>query len=118
MDVARDLLDKMVVDRNDRDMGRVDDIVVEMEAGRPPKIASILIGASVLGERLHPAIGRWAATLERWIGVARERPVRIDAGEIDQIDRAVRLRLSIGETEAAAVESLVRRWLLHIPGGG
>ena len=118
MHVVRDLVDKRVVDRNDRDMGRVDDIVINIEPGSPPVLASILIGASALGARLHPRIGRWAAAIERWLGVAAERPVSINAREIDQIDRVVKVRLSIGETSAGAVEGRMRAWLLRIPGSG
>jgi hypothetical protein len=116
VDVTRDLLDQLVVDRNDREMGRVDGIVMEIAPGRPPAISSILIGASALGERLHPAAGRWAATLERWVGVGRERPVTIDAADIREIDRVVRLTLSVGETSAGVVEGRLRSWLLRLPG--
>jgi sporulation protein YlmC with PRC-barrel domain len=116
VDVIRDLLDQLVVDRNDREMGRVDGIVMEITPGRPPAISSILIGASALGERLHPAVGRWAATLERWFGVGRKRPVRIDAADIRKIDRVVALTLSVGETSAGEVERRLKSWLLRLPG--
>jgi sporulation protein YlmC with PRC-barrel domain len=63
VDVVRDLLDKAVVDRNGREMGRVDGIVLEQEAGQPPRLAAILIGPAALGSRLHPALGRLATAV-------------------------------------------------------
>jgi hypothetical protein len=118
VDVARDLLDTLVVDRNDREMGRVDGIVVEIAAGRPPVIGSILIGASTLGERLHPVLGRWAAIVERWLGVERERPVTIEARDIRELGRVAKIRQSVGETSAAAVERRLRAWLVRLPERG
>jgi sporulation protein YlmC with PRC-barrel domain len=37
MDLVRDLLDKKVVDRNGREMGRVDGIVISIRAGAAPR---------------------------------------------------------------------------------
>ena len=116
MDIVRDLLDKAVSDRNGREMGRVDGIVLEQRAGEPPRLSTILIGASTLGERLHPTIGRWASAIESALGIATERPVRIDAGDIEAIDRKVKIGLTIGDTSAGSVEQRVRARLTSIPG--
>jgi sporulation protein YlmC with PRC-barrel domain len=96
MDVVRDVLDKSVVDRNGREMGRVDGLLLEQDAGQPPRVAAILIGPAALGFRLHPGLERAAALVERWLGVERERPVQIDFGDVDDVDDKVRLRLTIG----------------------
>jgi sporulation protein YlmC with PRC-barrel domain len=117
MDVARDLLDKQVVDRNGREMGRVDGIIVEQREGGPPRLSTILIGASVLGERVHPAIGRWVAAVERALGLDNARPVPIAFNDIAEIDRRVKVDVAIGDTAAGAVERWVRGWVTRIPGG-
>lgn len=115
MDVVRDLLDKSVVDRNGQAMGRVDAIVLEQDDG-PPRIATLLIGPAALGSRLHPALGRLVTALERRLGVDRDRPSRIDIGDVEHIDRSIRLRITIGETNAAAIEQRLRRWIARLPG--
>jgi sporulation protein YlmC with PRC-barrel domain len=116
MDVIRDVLDKPISDRNGREMGRVDGIVLERSEGGPPRLTAVLIGPSVLGLRLHPALGRWIAAVEQGFGVAAGRPVRIDFNDIDEIGSHIRTNLAIGETAAATVEQRVRAWLNRIPG--
>ncbi len=115
MDVVKDVLDELVVDRNGREMGRADGILLEVDGG-PPRVAAILIGPAVLGSRLHPALGRLVGALERRLGVARGRPVRVDFADVDKIDRKIQLRLAIGETAVAAIEDQLRAWVLKLPG--
>ena len=42
IDVVHDVLDKHIVDRNGREMGRVDGISVELRGGAPPRLAKCL----------------------------------------------------------------------------
>jgi sporulation protein YlmC with PRC-barrel domain len=116
MDVVRDVLDMPVVDRNGREMGRVDGIVLDRREGQPPRLAAILIGPAALGDRLHPNIGRCVSTLEERAGLGQGRPVRIDFENVADVGRKVKLRLVIGETAVEAVEQRLRDWVLKIPG--
>ena len=116
MDVARDVLDTKVVDRNGREMGRVDGILLDHQAGRPLRLSAIVIGPAALGDRLHPAVGRIVRRIEKWFGLDRNRPARIDFADIDSIDDKVRLRLTIGETAVDAVEQRLRAWVSRLPG--
>jgi hypothetical protein len=115
MDVVRDVLDASVVDRNGREMGRIDAILLEYGDG-PPRITTLLIGPAALGSRLHPAVGRLVSALERRLGIDHDRPARISVGDVDDIDRKIRLRLTIGETAVDAFEQLLRRWIAKLPG--
>ena len=115
MDVVRDVLDKAVVDRNGHEMGRVDGIILEQDAG-PPRLAAILIGPAVLGSRLHPVLGRLVSALERRLGLDTGRPVRIDFADVKEIDRKITLGLAIGETAVETIEKRVRAWVLKLPG--
>lgn len=116
MHLVRDLLDKAVVDRNGREMGRVDGVVLEPRAGAPPRLAAIVIGPAALGYRLHPRIGRVVSAVEKRFGWGRGRPVRIDADALDVAERRVTVRSAIGDTEVDAVEQWLRRWVSRIPG--
>ena len=118
MNLVRDLLDKLVVDRNGREMGRVDGIVLEQGDGTPPRVSALEIGPSVLGHRLHPAIGRWIAGLEQAFGVADGRPVRIAFSDVLEIGTEVKVDLSIGQTNVGTVEQRLRAWIDKIPGAG
>lgn len=116
MDVVRDVLDAAVVDRNGREMGRVDGILLDHRSGEPLRLLAVVIGPAALGDRLHPAVGRFARRLEKTVGLDTRRPTRIDFADVDHIGDKIRLRLTIGETAVAAVEERLRRWVLRLPG--
>jgi len=116
MDVVHDVLDKHIVDRNGREMGRVDGIVLEVRENAPPRLAEVLIGASVLGARVNPLLGRWVHGLEHALGIGKERPIRIAFSHVDAIGGKVKIDLAVGETGADTLEGRIRTWLLKIPG--
>jgi hypothetical protein len=116
VDLVRDVLDQAVVDRNGRPMGRVDGMVLDVRDGAPPRLASIAIGPVVLGQRLHPLIGRWVAAIEQACGIADARPVEIRMTDVTLAGDEVRADCAIGETAAAVVEQRVRGWIRRIPG--
>src|SRR2546421_11622836 len=109
MDLVRDLLDKAVVDRNGREMGRADGLLLDVADGRPPRVTAIEIGPAVLAHRLHPALGRLAALVEELLGVAQGRPVRIPLSQIEQLSLEITADGAISATGAGNVEQLVRR---------
>jgi sporulation protein YlmC with PRC-barrel domain len=115
MDVVRDLLDKPVIDRNRRRLGRVDGIVLDRPESGPPRLAAILIGPVALGFRLHPTLGRWMARLERAWDLPSGRPVRIDVGRITTIGRYIKTAVTASDTDALEVERRLRRWVEKMP---
>jgi sporulation protein YlmC with PRC-barrel domain len=116
MDVVRDLLDKSVVDRNGREMGRVDGILLDYRSNHPVRLAALVIGPAALGDRLHPTLGRFVRRLEKRLRIDHNRPARIDVADIDNIEGKVRLRLTISETAVAAIERRLRAWVIRLPG--
>jgi sporulation protein YlmC with PRC-barrel domain len=116
MDLVRDVLDKRVVDRHGRDMGRVDGIVLQVRGNAPPRVTAIEIGPAVLAFRVRPIFGRWVAALEHAFGVHEGRPVRVPLAEILDIADHVKVDRAFGETAAATIETRLRRWIGVIPG--
>jgi sporulation protein YlmC with PRC-barrel domain len=116
MDLVRDLLDKLVVDRHGREIGRVDGIVIEMRENAAPRVAAIEIGPAVLGERLAPVLGRCLRGLEHALGIADGRPLRIPFGDILATRDRIKVDRAAGETVALALEQRLRGWLAAIPG--
>jgi sporulation protein YlmC with PRC-barrel domain len=114
--LVRDLLDKAVVDRNGRELGRVDSIVLEAGPGSAPTVSAIEIGPSVLAWRVLPAFGRWVRALEYAFGVAADRPVRIPLAKVLGVNEHVKVDLAFGETAASVIEQRLRRWVRSIPG--
>ncbi len=115
--LVRDLLDAKVVDRNGREMGRVDGIVVEVTADAPPRVTAIEIGPSVLAERVGPLFGRIAAAIERVLDIDEGRPIRIPFAAILDTADHVRVDVAVGETAAATLERRLRGVFGSIPGG-
>jgi sporulation protein YlmC with PRC-barrel domain len=116
MDLIRDLLDKKVVDRNGREMGRVDSIVLELREDAAPRVVGIEIGPAVLAHRIHPALGRLVAALEHLFKVDEGRPVRLPLSSIVQFDPHIKVDMTFGDTAVATVEQKVRRLVSRIPG--
>src|ERR671928_182403 len=65
MDLIRDCLDKQVEDRNGRRMGRVDGIVIELNAMDQPQVTFIELGTSTLADRLGKTIGHLVSRIIR-----------------------------------------------------
>ena len=114
MDLVGELLDKKVVDRHGREMGRVDSVILEVVDDGPPVVAAIELSPSVLAERVNPILGRWMAGLEHALGIAAGRPLRIPFGALT-IHHNVTADLAFGETSAAAVEHWLRSIVTRIP---
>jgi hypothetical protein len=71
LDLARDVLDKQLVDREETKMGRVDGLVLELRDGQPPRVASLDMGFVVLARRVHPRVESWLERLRRRFSVRK-----------------------------------------------
>ena len=115
MDIGRQILDQQLVDRNGRDIGKVDGIVLELRDGAPPRISALLTGGHLLAWRLHPRIERWARRLTRGWGPRHHEPLRIPWSKVKKI--GVDVRVDIAADEAMPWEHWVRdRIIGRIPG--
>jgi len=115
-DVVRDVLDKSVADRNGREMGRVDGILLDGQPNQPIRLMAILIGPAALGERLHPALGRFVRRAEKRFGLDQCRPTQVYFADVDDIGTKIRVRLTVSDTAVDAAERRVRAWIRRLPG--
>jgi hypothetical protein len=114
--LVRDLLDKGVVDRHGREMGRVDRVIVEHGHGKPPAAVAIEIGPSALATRLSRSFGRWVFGLLHGLGIEQGQPLRVDVTQILAVTDVVKVDLAFGETAAANAERKLRTLVKHLPG--
>lgn len=118
MDLIRDVLDNQLVDRNQRKMGKVDGIVVELRENQPPRLVCIETGATTLARRLHPRIERWIARLEGLWGARQSQPLRIPWSKVRDVGIDVEVDLVAEQTPALAYEQWLREHIVQrIPGG-
>ncbi|HEX9987839.1 MAG TPA: hypothetical protein VGE45_05090 [Chloroflexia bacterium] len=117
-DIVKDVLDNQIIDRHKQKMGKVDGIIMELREGKPPRLAYIEVGGTVLASRLHPRLGEWAEKLARKFGEGG-MPYRIAYAKIKDVGIDVELDEELEKTSIGALE----RWLSknvigRIPGSG
>jgi len=116
MDLVRDLLDKQVVDRNGRELGRVDSVILELHDDGSAIVSAIEIGFIACAERLHPFLGRCARAVEATLDLDQRRPVRIPFALVVDFETDVKVDLASTDTPVLAVEKKARRFVSSIPG--
>jgi hypothetical protein len=115
--LVHDVQDAQLIDRTQRKMGRVDGLVLELRDGEPPRVCELLIGGSVLAER----IGRWMVALvragSRLLHIEPE-VTRIPFERVRVIGPCVELDLDAASTNALRTELwLDDHVVCRIPGG-
>ena len=106
MDLVRDCLDKQLEDRNKRRMGRVDGILLEIEPGRPPRVAFIELGVQTLMDRLSTRLCKVTARMLKRLNIDPE-PYRIPWGKLH-----VGLNTVVADVEAEKTPAL--KWELWL----
>jgi hypothetical protein len=77
MKLIRDCLDKQLVDKHGKPMGRVDGLIFEWSPGQQPRVTEVEIGAVAQWRRVHPRLGDLADHIRRRIGVVKADPCLI-----------------------------------------
>ena len=116
MDLIRDCLDKQVEDRSKRRMGRVDGIILEIEPGRPPRVAYIELGVKPLMNRLSRRLGN---AIAHWMESRHieSAPYRIAWGKIHVGLNKVEADVEAEKTPALEWELWLRKRIIgRIPG--
>lgn len=111
MDLVRDLLDKQLVDRRGRRIGRADGVVLELRAGRPPRVAWIETGVTTLAARLDPRLARVLARVLARAGDAYARPVRVSLDRLRDLGVDVALDVDARDSGHLRWE---RWWREHV----
>jgi hypothetical protein len=114
--LVRDLLDKPVVDRNGREMGRVDRVVIERGHESPARVVAVEVGASALAARLGSTFGAWIRGLLYGLGIEQGQPLRVHVSQILGVTDRVKVDLAFGETPVAGLERKLRTLVKRIPG--
>ena len=115
MDLVRDCLDEQLEDRNHRRMGRVDGIVIEVEPGKPPRVAYIQLGAQTMMNRVSRRLGNATARLLKAVGISPE-PYRIAWGKLHVGLNRVWADVEAEKTPALEEELWLRKKIKRIPG--
>jgi hypothetical protein len=119
MDLVRDVLDKQLLDRSGRKMGKVDGIVLELRSDGPPRVECVELGLCVLMHRLLGVMGDLVALAERRLRIRDGEPVRIPMSKLIEPGIDVRMDVAVSDTEALAWEHWLGKHVIErIPGSG
>jgi hypothetical protein len=119
LDAGLHLLDRQLIDRDGRLVGKIDDLeLTEPDDGGPPYVSAILAGPGALAGRLGGGLGRWLERVANRLREADEdRPARISFGLVTEIGSAVRLAGAKADLETDRVERWARERVIgRIPG--
>jgi hypothetical protein len=106
--LVRDVLDAQVMDRNQRPMGKVDGIVLELHGDGPPRVAWLVVDCVSAWRRLGERFGRWAQRLQAMWGGG---PYRFHWRQIRGLSTHVEVDVDAQRTAAFALERRLRKSL-------
>jgi hypothetical protein len=105
--LAHDVLDAQLVDHHQEKIGRVDALLLELEDGQPPRVATIVIGGAARAER----VGRWFVAVRRvfraMFGQREEHVSHISFDTVRRIGDTIELDVEEKSLESEHLE----RWL-------
>ena len=110
--LARDVLDKQLLDVEGRPFGKVDGVVLELRVDTPPRVIALEVGAATRLARLP----RW---MTRPLGLlaTRATATRIPRSAVLSAARDIRVAIDATETPAWRVERWLASLIARIPGG-
>ncbi|WBB71487.1 hypothetical protein O7602_17220 [Micromonospora sp. WMMD1128] len=116
--LAKQLLDRQIVDVEGRLVGRVDDVAFAVNDEGYPYVDCLLTGQGALGQRVGGRIGRLlVAVADRFTEDPPVPPRRVPLASVARVDSAVRLRCRAAELPPSPVETWLRQHLIErIPG--
>ncbi|WFE39759.1 hypothetical protein [Micromonospora sp. WMMD998] len=116
--LAKQLLDRQIVDVEGRLVGRVDDVAFALDDAGYPYVDCLLTGQGALGQRIGGTIGRLlVAVADRFTDDPPAPSRRVPLATVARVDSAVRLRCRAAELPPSPVETWLRRHLIErIPG--
>lgn len=109
MNLVHDVLDRVVVDRNQKHLGRVDGLVLELRDGAPPRIAYVEIGAETATRRVAGWLARLTRALDRRTRDVTTGPTRLPWAVVGVVGKYVEVDVEAEDTAAMSVEL----WLRH-----
>lgn len=117
LSLAREVLDKQIVDEEGWRMGRVDGVALVVGGDGPPEVVGLEVGFVVLAGRIHPRLVGAVRWLRRW-GVRRTARYVIPWARVLAVtSRNLKVGVRAAETPAEAWEEwLNERVLTHFPG--
>jgi hypothetical protein len=116
IDLVRDVLDKQLIDRHGKRMGKVDGLVLSIDSDGRPRVLRIECGFVVLAGRFGRRLERMVRALGQRFGVRKGRAMRIAWTKVKSVGIDVDVDVRAEETDALAWENwLYKHVTRHLP---
>lgn len=116
--LVRDVLDKQVVDPDKNKVGKVDGIVLQLRAHRPPRVIAMEISQAAAWRRVHHRLGDFADWLRARFEPGQDGRPRIAFEHFIRGGIDVHVDVAWRRTKALVWEDwLEERVIAKIPGG-
>jgi hypothetical protein len=118
--LARDFLDKLLLDRDNLPLGRADGIILLLTGERSqPQVVQIETGVATLARRIGGKFSRVLHRVWRGVGLTWKRPIRIEWSKIELTGAGLKVDVSGEESPILARERWLRDAIIRrIPGSG
>jgi len=117
VELVRDVLDKQILDQQKVKVGKVDGLVIALRKGRAPRVIALELGVVTTTSRIHRGLGRWVASIERRLGIAKSEPARILFEHVTHTGIDVEIDIDAKRTGALKWEDWLRDHVIGpIPG--
>ena len=118
MHLVADVLDEQLRDSRDQNSGRIDGIVLELRANKPPRVAYLEVSPITMLTRFSGRLARWYARFDRRLGPERGEPFRIAWNRVARDGPSWKMDLDVEATPINALERWLSRTIVRrIPGG-
>ena len=120
VDAHLHLLDRQIVDKDGRLVGKVDDLELELpDDGGLPVVKAILCGPLALGPRIGGRLGVWFVAIGRRLRAhGGSQPVRIGFGAVAEAGAVIKLAITAEQAGATALEQwCADKVIRRLPGG-
>ena len=120
IELIRDVLDKLLVDRDGIPLGRVDGIVLLLAPNQSrPRVAQIESGLPTLARRLSGRLARALHWVTRKLGGRWPRPVRLPWSRVESLGKELKVNICAENSRLLARERWLRDHIIRrIPGSG
>jgi hypothetical protein len=120
VDAGLSLLDRQLIDVDERFAGTVDDLELTVPDEGAPYVTAILAGPGSLSRRIGGRLGSWIESVQKRLHPSSDPgPASISWGVVTEVGSAIRLSVPRSALEVDRFESWVREHVIgRIPGSG
>lgn len=115
LELVHEVLDQQIIDREKRNVGKVDGIVIELRENAAPRVHHLDVGTTVALRRVSNRLANWYDAIRK--RRAHAPPFEIPWSKVGRVDITVQVDIDATKSEAYHFERWLRdHFIARIPG--